>query len=129
MEKITKKRIKAYFIDLAISAAATAGVEYFLRKKVKSETVHSVIVPTVIMCSLEYMQLKRSGQTIGYKQMGLVLEDRNKADLSGKQILKRMAYRDMLSTFKYLGSPQKFECEQGAVLPQDVVAGTVVREV
>lgn len=40
MESITKKRAIAFLMDTAISTAVTLGVEYFLRKKVKSEVVH-----------------------------------------------------------------------------------------
>lgn len=76
MKSLTKKRTKAILIDLAISSAVTAGVEYFLRKKVKSEAVHTLITPTIVMWSLEFAQLRKSGQTAGYKKWGLFLKMR-----------------------------------------------------
>ena len=129
METITKKRIGAYLIDLAVATAATAGVEYFLRKRVKSETVNSVILPTVIMGSLEFLQLKSNGQTVGYRMTGLQLKSRECVNLTSGQILKRAVYREILGTCKYFSNPKNFEKNNGAVLPQDVVAGTIVREV
>ncbi|CDO03829.1 hypothetical protein BN988_02357 [Oceanobacillus picturae] len=70
MKSITKKRTKAFLIDLAISSAITAGLEYFLRKKVKSEAIHAIVTPSIVMWSLEYGQLRRNGQTFGYKKWG-----------------------------------------------------------
>lgn len=35
MESVTKKRAAAFLIDTAISTAATFGIEYFLRKRLK----------------------------------------------------------------------------------------------
>ncbi|MDL4839807.1 RDD family protein [Aquibacillus rhizosphaerae] len=128
MESITKKRTKAYFIDLAISTAITAGVEYLLRKRVKSEAFHALVTPTVVMWSLEYAQLRHSGQTFGYKKMGLTLEDKKGAGLTPNQIIKRIAYRDTVSTFDYLKNPKAFENQDGAVLPHDRYSQTVVKE-
>ncbi|MBR3118728.1 MAG: RDD family protein, partial [Oceanobacillus sp.] len=60
---------------------------------------------------------------------GLALENENGSELTSGQIIKRMAYRDSLSTFKYMKDRKAFEGEDGSVLPHDEVAGTVVREV
>ncbi|HLT56400.1 MAG TPA: RDD family protein [Bacillota bacterium] len=129
MKPITKKRAKAYFIDAAISAAVTMGVEQVLRKKVKNEFVHTVINPTLIMWSLEYFQLRKSGQTYGMKKAGLVLKDQQGNDLTCKQLVKRMAYRDILSTFKYIGNREAFEGKDGTVFPHDAYANTVIKEI
>ena len=129
MKTLTKKRTKAILIDLAISSAVTAGVEYFLRKKVKSEAVHTLITPTIVMWTLEYAQLRKSGQTIGYKKMGLVLENEDGSKPTSRQIIKRMGYRDTLSTLDYIKSRKTFEAQKGAVLPHDRFSGTEVREV
>ncbi|MFD1361762.1 RDD family protein [Lentibacillus salinarum] len=127
MKRISKKRTKAFMIDFAISTAVTAGVEYFLRKKVKNEAVHALITPTVIMWTLEYAQLRRNGQTLGYKQQGLVLEDADGSELSSRQIVKRMAYRDTIGGFSYLKNPKGFADQDGGTMPQDRYAHTSVR--
>jgi len=129
MESVTKKRAAAFLIDTAISAAATLGVEYFLRKKVKNEAVHALVTPTVVLWALEYAQLRKNGQTIGYKAMGLALENEDGRPLSGGQIIKRMAYRDTISTFAYLKDRQAFEQQHGQCLPHDSFAHTVVKEI
>ena len=129
MKSITKKRTKAFAIDFAISTAVTAGVEYFLRKKVKSEAVHAIITPGLVMWTLEYAQLCKSGQTVGYKKMGLTLESETNSELSCKQIIKRIAYRETLSTFDYIRNSKAFEAKDGAIFPHDRVSGTVVRGV
>lgn len=128
MESITKKRAIAFLMDTAISTAVTLGVEYFLRKKVKSEVVHALVTPTAMLWALEYAQLRKNGQTIGYKTMGLVLEHEEGHALSDRQIIKRMAYRDTISSFHYLKNRQAFEQQQGQYLPHDSFAGTVVKE-
>lgn len=129
MKELTKKRIKAYVIDSAISTALSFGVEYFLRKKVKNEFVHNVVTPTALLWGLEYAQLKRSGQTIGYKMMGLKLENENGSKPTCEQIVKRIAYRDSIGTFVYLKDREAFEGEDGSRLAQDRFAGTVVKEI
>ncbi|MFS0750010.1 RDD family protein [Oceanobacillus sp. 1P07AA] len=129
MKPITKKRTKAYFIDLAISTAVTIGVEQLLRKKIKNEAVHTLVTPTVVMWGLEYAQLRKNGQTVGYKQAGLKLEGTNSSELTSSQIIKRMAYRDCISTLQYIGNRKAFEGNDGSVLPQDRYADTVVKEV
>ncbi|QKY68334.1 RDD family protein [Lentibacillus sp. CBA3610] len=128
MKRVTKKRTKAFLIDAAISAAVTYGVEYFLRRRVKNETVHAVVTPTVVLWTLEYAQMRRSGQTLGYKQQKLILEDENGSDPSTSQIFKRMAHRDTIAGFSYLKNPKGFTEEEGAVMPHDRYSGTRVRE-
>ncbi|MGM8212188.1 RDD family protein [Virgibacillus sp. W0430] len=129
MKAITKKRTKAFFIDLAVSTAVTAGVECLLRKKVKKEAIHALLTPTLVMWTLEYAQLRKTGQTIGYKQLGLTLEGEHGAKLTRRQLIKRMAYRDTVSSFSYLGNRQAFEKNEGKQLPHDFYAGTIVKEV
>jgi len=129
VKSISKKRTKAFLIDIAISSAVTAGVEYILRKKIKNEAIHAIVTPTVVMWSLELTQLRKKGQTVGYKKMGLVLENRNRSRLTSSQIIKRMAYRDSISTFDYLKNPKAFEQQNGQLLPHDSFSGTVVKEV
>ncbi|MGE7694137.1 RDD family protein [Lysinibacillus sp. NPDC094177] len=129
MKSITKKRTKAFLIDLAISSAVTVGVEYVLRKKVKNEAIHAIVTPTVIMWSLEFAQLRKKGQTVGYKKMGLILENENGPKLTSAQIMKRMAYRDSISTFDYLKNPKAFEQQNGQLLPHDSFSSTVVKEI
>ncbi|WP_067727421.1 RDD family protein [Oceanobacillus damuensis] len=128
MKSITKKRAKAYLIDLAVSSAVTAGVEYFLRKKVKNEAFHALVTPTVIMWGLEYALLRQNGQIIGYSKMGLKLETEDHSKLTCNTILKRMAYRDTLSSFDYLKNRKAFEEQDGAIFPHDRFSGTIVKE-
>lgn len=128
MKRITKKRLSGYLIDVAISGVVTAGVEYFLRKKVKNEAVHALVTPIIVLWGLEYAQLRQCRQTLGYKAMGIAVENEEAVRLSDKQILKRMAYRDTVSTFDYLKNRKAFEGETGEVLPHDRYAGTVVRD-
>lgn len=128
MQPITKKRTKAFLIDLAISTAVTAGVEYFLRKKVKSEAVHVLLTPTIVMWTLEYGQLRRTGQTVGYRKMGLELKSTEGPELTAGQIMKRIGYRDTVSFFDYLKNREKFEGQGGAALSHDRFSNTVVKE-
>ncbi|PPA71030.1 RDD family protein [Jeotgalibacillus proteolyticus] len=129
MKSLTKKRTKAIFIDFAISSIVTVGVEQLLRKKIKSEFVHAVITPSAVMWGLEYLQLRKCGQTIGYKAMGLKLESSGGSELSSQQIAKRFLYRDTKSTLDYLKNREGFEGQEGAVYPHDAYAGTTVKEI
>jgi uncharacterized RDD family membrane protein YckC len=128
VKPITKKRFKAYLIDVAVSTAATAGVEYLLRKKIKNEAFHALVTPTAVMWALEYAQMRSSGRTIGYKTMGLALENEDGTEPTPGQIVKRMAYRDTISTFDYLKDRESFQAQDGALFPHDRVSGTVVKE-
>ncbi|MGG0644716.1 RDD family protein [Sporosarcina gallistercoris] len=129
MKTITKKRAKAYFIDLAISTAVIGVTEYFLRKKVKNEAVHAIVTPSIVMGTLECAQLLRNGRTVGYKKMGLVLESEDGAVMNTSQLIKRMFYRDTFNTFLFIGNRREFEKKDGEILPHDLYAGTIVKEV
>ncbi|MHA6251746.1 RDD family protein [Oceanobacillus sp. CAU 1775] len=128
MEEITKKRLKAILIDTFVSSTVTYTLEYFLRKKIKSEAFHALVTPGATQYLLEYAQLKTSGQTIGYRVMGLELQDETGQELTSKQILKRAAYRDTVSSIKYLKDRKAFEQAEGKVFPHDTYAKTIVRE-
>lgn len=130
MEAITKKRMKAVIIDSAISSTISLGLEYLLKKKVKVKNsfLSEVLLPTVLQYSLEYIQLKNSGQTIGYKIMGLKLESQDGSELTGEQVFKRMLHRDTTSTWAYIKNRKEFEKAEGALLPHDERTGTVVKE-
>nr|WP_106783190.1 RDD family protein [Lysinibacillus timonensis] len=128
MKTLTKKRLKAYLIDSAVSTALSFAVESLLRKKVKNEAVHSIVTPTVVMWALEYIQLRNNGQTIGYKTMGLAIENKDGSKLTNNQIAKRILYRDTVSTFVYLKDRERFEGEDGSIFPHDHFAGTIVIE-
>ncbi|MCA0969329.1 RDD family protein [Halobacillus litoralis] len=128
MKPMTKKRTKAIMIDLAISSVVTLAVEPLLRKRVKQEWVHALITPTVAAWGLEYAQMKCKQKTVGYKAMGLVLEDENGGRLTDGQIVKRMAYRDSIGFIDYMKNRDTYEGEDGAVLSHDRYARTVVRE-
>ncbi len=129
MHPITKKRLKAYFIDFAIASVVTLGIESILRKKIKNEVVYIIVTPLVIPFSLEYLQLKRSGQTIGYKTSGLILESLITRELTREQIVKRTFYSQLVSPFKYLAHPRKYWKSEGQILPHDRVAKTIVSEI
>ena len=128
MKPITKKRTKAFLIDAAISTAVTLSVEYFLRKKIKNEAFHNLVTPTAIMWGLELVQLRNNGQTIGYKTMGLALENKEGSVPTTGQILKRMAHRDTIGSFIYLKDRTAFEGQDGSTLPHDEFSETVVKE-
>lgn len=129
MQIITKRRLKAYFIDLAVATAITAGIECILRKKIKSEVVHIAVTPLIVPLALEYLQFKRNGQTCGYKTMGLILESEDGSKLTNKQITQRMFYNQAISSFKYMVHPAKYLKGDGHILPHDNVANTIVREI
>lgn len=80
------------------------------------------------MWTWEYAQLRKKRQTVGYKAMGLVLEGEDGQALSGSQLIKRMAYRDTLSTCDYIKNPQAFTQQNGQRLPHDRISGTLVQE-
>ncbi|KGR77451.1 RDD family protein [Ureibacillus sinduriensis] len=129
MKTITKKRRNAFLIDLAISGAVNAGVEYLLRKKIKNEAFHSLVTPTAVLWTLEYIQLRKSGQTLGYKAAGLMVENANGGEITPAQIVQRMAYRDFIGTVDYVFKRKSFEGQNGEVFPHDRISGTVVKEV
>ncbi len=129
MHDITKKRVKAYLIDLAVSTTVSLITESLLQKKFKSPAYYNLVHPTLIQWSLEYAQLKCEGRTLGYKQAGLKLESTNGEKLTSSQILKRMAYRDSIGAFSYFKNREKFEGPAGSQFPYERSAGVKVREV
>lgn len=128
MKELSKKRSKAMAIDFLAATAALAALEAAVPKKVKSNAAYSLVVPTLVVWGLEYAQLAKSGQTLGYKAQGLVLESEDGQKPSGEQIIKRFLYRDFKSTIDYVKNRQGFEQLEGASFPHDVYARTVVRE-
>ncbi|MDE4085401.1 RDD family protein [Planococcus maritimus] len=125
MEKLLKKRGKALAIDVMASAVVTAAVEPLLRKKVKQEWVHALVTPTVVFWGLEYIQLKTCGQTVGHKISGIKIENEDGGELTGEQILKRVAHRDSIMTLQWFKERGQ---DMGAQMPHDRYAHTVVRE-
>lgn len=128
MKPLTKKRLKASLIDGCISTAASLAAEYFLRKKIKNEAFHMIVLPILSQYTLEYVQLKNSGQTIGYKLMGIELKSEDGKELTNEQILKRMLHRDTTSTIAYIKNRDSFEGQAGKLFPHDRKAGTIVME-
>ncbi|CEI80532.1 hypothetical protein J18TS1_34250 [Oceanobacillus oncorhynchi subsp. incaldanensis] len=129
MQAITKKRLKAYLIDLTVSTTVTLATESLLEKKIKSPVFFNLVNPTLIMWSLEYAQLKCGGQTLGHRAAGVKLERTDGGDLTGSQIIKRMAYRDTVGTFGYWKNREKFEGKDGSQFPYDHSAGVKMKEV
>lgn len=129
MRDITKKRVKAYLIDLAVSTTVSLVTESILEKKFKSPTYYNLVHPTLIQWSLEYAQLKRGGQTLGYRLTGLKLESTNGEQLTSSQVLKRMAYRDSIGAYSYFKNRERFEGEDGSQFPYEHAAGVKVREI
>ncbi|MCP3760966.1 RDD family protein [Domibacillus sp. A3M-37] len=130
MKEVTKKRTKAVLIDQLIYnlAFTGAGAAFRRKKQVKSEFLSSVIVPTMVMWGMEYIQLRKTGQTTGYKKMGLVLESEDGSPLTSSQIIKRILYRDSVSGLVYFKDRDRFEAQNGAQFPHDTFAGTIVKE-
>lgn len=129
MKTLTKKRLKASIIDSIISSTVLYGTTYMLRKKIKSKTFHEVISPAIVSWGLEYIQLRKSGQTIGYKLMGLKLENSEGNIPSNKEIIKRLIHRDTIAPILYIKNKEAFEGENGATFPHDKFSNTVVKEV
>ena len=125
MDKLLKKRGKALAIDVMVSAAVTAAVEPLLRKKFKQEWVHALVTPTAVFWGLEYAQLKTCGQTVGHKIAGIKIENAEGGELTGEQILKRVAHRDSVMTLQWFNQRGQ---DMGAQMPHDRYAHTLVRE-
>ena len=125
MDKLLKKRGKAFAVDLMVSAAVTAAVEPLLRKKIKQEWFHALITPTAVFWGLEYAQLKTCGQTVGHKTAGIKIENADGGELTGEQILKRVAHRDSVMALQWFKERGQ---ETSAQMPHDRYAHTVVRE-
>lgn len=133
MKELTKKRTKAVLIDTAVATAVSIGIEAALKSITKknrtAETIYAVVLPTAVMWGLEACQMRRSGQTLGYKAMGIKLETTDGHIPSAEQVLKRATYRDIMSTVDYLKDRKGFEGTDGSTLPHDVKSGTRVVEV
>ena len=119
MKRLTKKRTQAVMIDGVVAGLLSFGLEQLVRKKVKSEFVHTVITPSLITYAIEACQMSRGGQTIGYKLMGLELKNDDGTPVTAKQAFKRALHRDTLSVAAYIKDRAHFETEDGAVLPHD----------
>lgn len=128
MDKLMKKRVKGILIDTAISTAVSVAVEQAVKKKVKNSFFQTAVAPAVVLYGLEYVQLRKSGQTIGEKAAGIKIHSETGEELTPKQIVKRMVHRDTLSSLIYLKNPKKYNTT-GAKFPHDVYAETVVKEV
>lgn len=131
MEPLIKKRMKALLIDSLVSSAASLAVEGVFRAATKNkknagtEFCYNVVLPTVTFWGMEYLQLRRSGQTIGHKMQGITIESKDGMALTDEQIVKRLIHRDSVGTFAYLKDRKTFDGER---LPHDFYAGTVVKE-
>lgn len=119
MRPLTKKRTQAVLIDSVIAGLVSYGVEQIVRKKVKSEFVHTVITPTLVAYALEAFQMSRGGQTLGYKLMGLELRNDDGSPVTAEQAFRRALHRDTRSIATYVKDRTHFELEEGAVLPHD----------
>ncbi|MCM3611865.1 RDD family protein [Planococcus sp. MERTA32b] len=128
MDKLMKKRFKAMAIDIAISTGVTLVLDPLIRNKIKNKALYDIVVPTAVFWGLEYAQLRSSGQTIGHKAAGIVIDTTDGSALGSEQIMKRLLHRDSISTFSYLKDREKFAFYEGTKLPHDLYADTVVKE-
>ena len=128
MNRLIKKRIKAMAIDTAITMGATALLEPLVRNKLKNKAVYDIVAPSLIFWGLEYTQLRMSGQTIGHKAAGIVIDTTDGSELTSTQILKRLVHRDSISMLSYLRDREKYDFYEGTKLPHDLYADTVVKE-
>lgn len=128
MNRLMKKRIKAMAIDTAITMGATALLEPLVRNKLKNKAVYDAVAPSLIFWGLEYAQIRLSGQTIGHKAAGIVIDTTDGSELTSGQILKRLIHRDTVSTLSYLRDRAKYDFYEGTKLPHDLYADTVVKE-
>lgn len=72
MNELTKKRLKAMLIDMAVSSA----FEPLVKKKAKTGYVPNVIMPSVVLWGLEAAEIGLAGQTLGQKAMASSLSQR-----------------------------------------------------
>lgn len=124
MNELTKKRLKAMLIDMAVSSA----FEPLVKKKAKTGFVPNVIMPSVVLWGLEAAEIGLAGQTIGQKAMGIKLVTADGGKPTTGQLLKRAMHRDSLSSMSYLKDRKSFEGNGGAVFPHDRYAGTFVKK-
>lgn len=128
MNRLMKKRIKAMAVDTAITMGITAILEPLVRNKLKNKAVYDTVAPSLIFWGLEYAQLRMSGQTIGHKAAGIVIDTTDGSELTSTQILKRLVHRDSISMLSYLRDRDKYDFYEGTKLPHDLYADTVVKE-
>lgn len=128
MNKLMKKRMKATAVDTAISIGIVSALEPLVRKKVKNKAVYDAIAPSLVFWGLEFAQMRFSGQTVGQKVAGIIIDTTDGSALSNEQILKRLIHRDTISTFAYLRDRPKYDFYEGTKLPHDLYADTVVKE-
>lgn len=128
MKVLVKKRIKAMAVDTAIAMSIMALLEPIVRKNLKSKAAYDTFAPTLIFWGLEYAQMRLSGQTIGHKVAGIVIDTTDGSAMSSEQIVKRLIHRDSISMFSYLRDRDKYEFYEGTKLPHDIYADTVVKE-
>jgi uncharacterized RDD family membrane protein YckC len=128
MKRLMKKRIKAMAIDTVITMGVTAALEPLFRNKLKNKAAYDALAPSLIFWGLEYAQMRMSGQTIGHKMAGIVIDTTEGSALSSEQILKRLVHRDSISTISYLRDREKYDFYEGTKLPHDLYADTVVKE-
>ena len=128
MNDLTKKRLKAMLIDMAVSSAVSAALEPLVKKKVKSDFVPNVIMPSVVLWGLEAAEIGLAGQTLGQKTMGIKIVTKDGGKPTTCQLLKRAMYRDSFSSISYLKDRKSFEENGGAVFPHDRYAGTLAKE-
>lgn len=128
MDELTKKRLKAMLIDMAVSSAVSSAFEPLVKKKAKTGFVPNVIMPSVVLWGLEAAEIGLAGQTIGQKAMGIKLVTADGGKPTTGQLLKRAMHRDSLSSMSYLKDRKSFEGNGGAVFPHDRFAGTFVKK-
>lgn len=128
MNRLMKKRIKAMAIDTAITMGATALLEPLVRNRLKNKALYDAVAPSLIFWGSEYAQMRLSGQTIGHKAAGIVIDTTDGSELTSVQILKRLVHRDTVSTMSYLRDRAKYDFYEGTKLPHDLYADTVVKE-
>lgn len=129
MDELTKKRLKAMLIDMAVSSAVSSAFEPLVKKKAKTGFVPNVIMPSVVLWGLEAAEIGLAGQTLGQKVMGIKIVTPGGGKPTTGQLLKRAVHRDSLSSISYLKDRKSFEEKGGAVFPHDLYAGTLVKEV
>ena len=128
MKRLMKKRMKAIAIDTAISVGVSLMLEPLVRNKLKNKVVYDTVVPSLLFWGLEYAQMRMSGQTIGHKMAGIIIDTTDGSAMSSEQILKRLLHRDSISTLSYLKDRGKYDFYEGTKLPHDLYADTVVKE-
>lgn len=128
MNKLMKKRMKAMAIDMAISMGVSIALEPLVRNKLKNKAAYDAVAPTLIFWGLEYAQLRMSGQTVGHKAAGIVIDTTDGSALSSEQIFKRLMHRDTISILSYLKDRGKYDFYEGTKFPHDLYADTVVKE-